>query len=157
MLAEAKNRKCLDRVRKAFVQLAGCKSWDTATTMFPKHTEDLVLNQYASLFGSIKGFVMPAVFKNFVQSALDSKKAKFKQSNWSEFIHPTTGKKLEYLVQSCNVLEQLAEFSTILEKASLFLADIPYGLKQQGSPWNTEDWQNPEEQIQKVTWKYILI
>ena len=81
----------------------------------------------------MKNFVTPPVFKNFVQSALDFKKSKFKQSDWSEFIHPTSNKKLEYLIATANVLKQLGEYSSIVEKASLFMADILYDLQQQGS------------------------
>ena len=157
MLGEAKKLKQLARVKEHFLQLVNCKTWEEATTKFPKHTEDHILKQYAPLFSTVKNFVVPPVFKNFVQSALDSKKAKFKQSDWSEFIHPTSGHKLEYLVVTCDVLEHLSEYSTTLEKATLFLADISYGLQQQGSPWDTEDWKKPDEKVQKVNTKFILI
>ena len=100
---------------------------------------------------------MPQAFKNFVKFALDSKKAKVKQGSWSDYLHPITGKKLEYFIAPCDILEQLSEYSSILEKASLFLADIPYGLNQPGSVWDTDEWKNPTEQVQKVTTPDILI
>jgi len=151
MLSEAKTRKELARTRAAFVQLTNSDDWADAVANFPKHTEDSALKPYAPLFHSVKNFVMPQAFKNFVKFALDSKKTKVKQGNWSDYQHPISGKKLEYFISTCDILEQLSEYSSILENTSPFLADIPYGLNQPGSAWDIDEWKNPTEQVQKIT------
>ncbi len=54
-------------------------------------------------------------------------------------------------------LKNLTDFSNLTATFTLIIADISYGLGQEGFDWNTEDWRNPEDQITMVTYNFINI
>jgi hypothetical protein len=60
-------------------------------------------------------------------------------------------------VFQCDVLKNLTAFSNLAVTFTLAIADIPYGLGQEGSDWDTEDWRNSEDQITIVTYNFINI
>jgi hypothetical protein len=89
-------------------------------------------------------------FVQFVQTAQQSLKSRVAIGIWKDFIHPTKNCKLNYQVQTCNVLENLVELGGTGANFTLAIADIPYGLEQIGSEWNTTDWKALSAKIVKV-------
>ena len=94
---------------------------------------------------------IPASFSQFVNAIIQAKTNKTKVSDWKTFFHPEKKINLNYQVIKCDVISNLSSVSHHATNFSLALADIPYGLNQEGSDWDTSDWTNPEEQVASVS------
>jgi hypothetical protein len=157
MKAEALCLKQMHRLQKAFLKLTNLSSWKEAEQQFPQWTSDEILRPFYPLFSTAKAAVIHPSFINFVQSLMQAKQNKTKLGEWKKFEHPETKIISEYNVFQCDVLKNLTAFSNLAATFTLAIADIPYGLGQEGSDWDTEDWRNPEDQITMVTYNFINI
>ncbi len=152
MKAAADNIKQMDRLHEAFLALTSCTSWKEALAEYGQWLHEDTLRPFCSLFTS-RTSQTPTTFLQFVQSIMQAKKQKTKIGEWKQFKTPTIT--ASYQVIQCDIINNLFSISHLASNFNLAIADIPYGLSQPGSEWDTDDWKAPVSQLTSVS--FILI
>jgi hypothetical protein len=151
----------LHSCKEAFRQLTNSNSWEEVQQRFPPESTDEFLKSWVGLFvknsEKAEKSSIPRAFEVKILDLLLREK-NFKHNIMSiEFNKFTNSSNLElsYYVYELDLITEPEKIFSVLGNINyqLLIGDIPYGINQANSKWDTNDWAKPTfvaEGIRKV-------